>query len=89
MTRKAALRHDNRTDASALFEKGINWDNTQKALDICALILRANAGATVLSGEIKASDLDKEAVVITTTASRTNKILGTDLSDGRNRKDPG
>ncbi|MDD6420858.1 MAG: phenylalanine--tRNA ligase subunit beta [Lactobacillus delbrueckii] len=80
LTRKAALRHDNRTDASALFEKGINWDNTQKALDACALILRENAGATVLAGEIKASDKDKEPVVITTTASRTNKILGTDLS---------
>ena len=44
------------------------------------MILRANAGATVLAGEIKASDQDKEPVVITTTASRTNKILGTDLS---------
>ncbi|WP_201346761.1 phenylalanine--tRNA ligase subunit beta, partial [Lactobacillus nasalidis] len=80
LTRKAALRHDNRTDASALFEKGVNWDNTQKALDACALLLRADAGATVLAGEIKASDQDKEPVVITTTASRTNKILGTDLS---------
>lgn len=80
LVRKAALRHDNRTDASALFEKGINWDNTQKAIDICALILRNDAQGTVCDGEIKASDENRKPVVITTTLSRTNKILGTDLS---------
>lgn len=80
LIRKAALRHDNRTYASALFEKGINWDNTQKALDACALILRNDANGTVCAGEVKATDEKRDPVVITTTASRTNKLLGTNLS---------
>lgn len=80
LTRKAALRHDNRTDASALFEKGINWDATQKSIDICALLLKENADAIIDEGTLKATDTVKAETVITTTASRTNKILGTDLS---------
>lgn len=80
LVRKAALRHANRTEASSRFEKGINWDNTQKAIDMAALLLRNDANATVNAGEIKATDQDRKPAVVKTTVSYINNVLGTDLS---------
>ena len=78
--RKSALRHANRTEASSRFEKGVNWDNTQKALDIAALLLRNDANGTVNEGEIKAADVQRNPSVVKTTVSYINKVLGTELS---------
>ena len=78
--RKSALRHANRTEASSRFEKGVNWDNTQKALDIAALLLRNDANCTVNEGEIKAADVQRNPSVVKTTVSYINKVLGTELS---------
>ncbi|MFC2694411.1 MAG: phenylalanine--tRNA ligase subunit beta [Lactobacillus sp.] len=80
LVRKAALRHANRTDASARFEKGINWDNVQKGLDVAALIMCNHASATVDQGILKATDEQRKPVVITTTISHINKVLGTNLT---------
>ena len=78
--RKSALRHANRTEASSRFEKGVNWDNTQKALDMAALLLRNDADGTVNEGEIKATDAQRSPSVVKTTVSYINKVLGTELS---------
>ncbi len=78
--RKSALRHANRTEASSRFEKGVNWDNTQKALDMAALLLRNDADGTVNEGEIKATDAQRNPSVVKTTVSYINKVLGTELS---------
>ena len=86
LVRKSALRHANRTEASSRFEKGVNWDNTQKALDMAAILLRNDANATVATGEIKATDEAKQPVVIKTTVSYINKVLGTELSDSEIEK---
>ena len=40
LVRKAALRHANRTEASSRYEKGTNWDATEKAINMAALLLR-------------------------------------------------
>ena len=80
LVRKAALRHANRTEASSRFEKGINWDNTQKAIDIAALLLRNDASATVNAGEIKATDQTRKPAVVKTTVSYINNVLGIELS---------
>lgn len=80
LVRKSALRHDNRSDSSARFEKGVNWDNVQKALDLAALIMRNHGDATINNGEIKASDKQRATVKITTTYYRINKVLGTNLA---------
>ncbi|WEV44249.1 phenylalanine--tRNA ligase subunit beta [Lactobacillus sp. ESL0684] len=80
LIRKSALRHANRTEASSRYEKGINWDATQRALDMAALLLRNNASATVAEGVIKASDQVKEPTVIKTTISYINKVLGAQIS---------
>ncbi|GAA3626692.1 phenylalanine--tRNA ligase subunit beta [Lactobacillus hamsteri] len=81
LVRKAALRHANRTEASSRFEKGINWDNTQKALDMAALLLRNDANGTINEGEIKATDAQRKPAVVKTTISYINKVLGTELSN--------
>ena len=78
--RQSALRHANRTEASSRFEKGVNWDNTQKALDMAALLLRNDAAATVNEGEIKATDVQRNPSVVKTTVSYINKVLGTELT---------
>lgn len=56
LVRKAALRHANRTEASSRYEKGVNWDNTEKAINMAALLLRNDADAQVMAGIIKATD---------------------------------
>lgn len=76
MIRRAAFRHANRTEASSRYEKGVNWDATRKAIDIAALLLRNEAGATVNQGLIKATDGQRKPVVVTTTASHINQVLG-------------
>ncbi|MCI1290370.1 MAG: phenylalanine--tRNA ligase subunit beta [Lactobacillus sp.] len=80
LIRKAALRHANRTDASARFEKGVNWDNVQKGIDVAALLMRNHAAATVDQGLLKATDQQRQAVVVKTTTSYINHVLGTELS---------
>lgn len=80
LVRKSALRHANRTEASSRFEKGINWDNTQKALDMAALLLRNEASATILDGVLKGSDTGRKPVMVKTTFSYLNKVLGTTLT---------
>lgn len=80
LVRKSALRHANRTEASSRFEKGLNWDNTQKALDMAALLLRNDAYGTIDVGQIKASDEQRKAAQIKTAVSYLNKVLGTNLS---------
>lgn len=80
MVRRAAFRHANRTEASSRYEKGVNWDATEKAINIAALLLRNEAGATVNAGIIKASDQQRKPVVVKTTVSYINKVLGTKIS---------
>lgn len=80
MIRRAAFRHANRTEASSRYEKGVNWDATGKAIDVAALLLRNEAGATVNRGIIKATDAQRKPVVVHTTASYINKVLGTNIS---------
>ncbi|MDF7639149.1 phenylalanine--tRNA ligase subunit beta [Lactobacillus sp. ESL0791] len=80
LIRKTALRHANRTEASSRYEKGVNWDNTEKALNMAALLLRNDASATIDTGIIKASDEQLKPVVVETTISYINNALGTAIS---------
>ncbi|MBA1394771.1 phenylalanine--tRNA ligase subunit beta, partial [Lactobacillus sp. XV13L] len=80
LIRKAALRHANRTEASSRYEKGVNWDATRRALDMAALLLRNEANGQVASGVVTASDEEREPVVIKTTVSYVNHVLGTEIA---------
>ncbi len=81
LVRKAALRHDARSESSARFEKGLNWDNTEKALNMAALLLRNHAEGTVNEGIIYAQNEEKPKCEITAKFAYFNKILGTELSN--------
>jgi len=80
LVRKAALRHANRTEASSRYEKGTNWDATEKAINMAALLLRNDASAIVDEGIIKAADTKCEPVAVKTTISHINKVLGSEIS---------
>ncbi|KRL63401.1 phenylalanine--tRNA ligase subunit beta [Lactobacillus psittaci] len=81
LVRKAALRHDARSEASARFEKGINWDNTEKALNMASLILRNHAAGNVHEGINVGSNEKRQKCEITVPFAHFNKVLGTNLSD--------
>ena len=81
LIRKAALRHANRTEASSRYEKGVNWDATERALDMAALLLRNNASGTIDEGVITATDEKRQPDIIHTTVSYLNKVLGTEISN--------
>ncbi|MGX4763274.1 phenylalanine--tRNA ligase subunit beta [Holzapfeliella sp. JNUCC 72] len=80
LVRKSAQRHGVRTDSSARYEKGINWDNTQKAIDYLAQLIAENGQAKVLAGTKVIRDTQKSPVVIDITTARINHVLGTELS---------
>lgn len=80
LVRKAAFRHANRTESSSRFEKGVNWDNTEKAIDMAALLLRNDANGKVNEGIIKVTDKQRINPVVDIKVSYLNKILGTELS---------
>ena len=81
LVRKAALRHANRTEASSRFEKGINWDNTEKAINMAAILLRNEAEGTVDEGLIKATDTKREPAVVKTSVAHINGVLGSELKN--------
>lgn len=69
-----------RTEASARFEKGVDPNLCEKAVNrVCALIEELGAG-TVVRGIIDEGDFDKVGKKITVRPSRINKILGTNIS---------
>ncbi len=78
--RRAARQVGLRTDASGLFEKGLDTHNAARAIDrACELIEQLGAG-TVCPGLIDVWPRKKEPVVIPFTAAGINSILGTDLT---------
>ncbi|RHW52720.1 phenylalanine--tRNA ligase subunit beta [Lactobacillus bombicola] len=80
LIRKSALRHANRTEASSRYEKGINREATQRALEMAALLLRNNASGTINEGTICAIDKAQQPTIIKTTVSYINKTLGTKIA---------
>ena len=84
--RKSAVRHANRTEASSRFEKGVNWDNTEKALDMAALLLRNEAAGSIAAGVIRPTNKERKPTVVKTTILHINKVLGTELTSAEIEK---
>ncbi len=69
-----------RTDASGKFEKGLDPNNAEAAINrACQLIEELGAG-TVVGGMVDAYGKKKEPVSITFEPERINALLGTDIS---------
>ena len=70
-----------RTDAQAKFEKGLDPENTMKAMDrACQLIEELGAGE-VVGGAVDIYPVKKEPVVIPYNAGKINALLGTDIPE--------
>ena len=78
--RKTSGRLNLRSEASARFETGINYDTVSEALDFAASMLQELGKGTVLAGQVSAGELPTEPVQVTTTLDYVNVRLGTDLT---------
>ena len=78
--RKTSGRLNLRSESSARFEKGINYDTVSEALDFAASMLQELRNGTVLAGQVSAGELPTEPVQVTTTLDYVNVRLGTELT---------
>ncbi len=80
--RKSSKRIGLRTDASAKFEKGLDPNNAQAAIDrACQLVEEMGAGE-VVGGMVDVYGKKKEPVRVPFDARKINLMLGTELSEG-------
>lgn len=77
--RKTAQRQIIHTEASQRFERGINPDGVQDALDEAVSMIKTLAGGKIAKGTVTASEYHPELPTIYITAERTNHVLGTSL----------
>ena len=68
------------TDASHRFERGVDPENTVKALDRAAQLMVEVSGGKLISGVIDEHPKKTARHKVTLSVSRTNRFLGTDLS---------
>ncbi len=69
-----------RTDASGIFEKGLEPQNTYQAMQrACQLIEEMGAGE-VIGGMVDVYDGDKEPVILPFEPEKINALLGTDIA---------
>ena len=78
--RKSSKKIGLRTDASGKFEKGLDPNNAEAAIDrACQLIEELGAGE-VVGGMVDVYSKKKEPVRVSFDADKINKLLGTDIS---------
>ncbi|KRL15791.1 phenylalanine--tRNA ligase, beta subunit [Lentilactobacillus rapi DSM 19907 = JCM 15042] len=77
--RKTAQRHVLHSEASQRFERGINPDGVEDALNEAVSMIKQLAGGRIAQGIVTASEYHPELPVISITAERTNHVLGTSL----------
>lgn len=78
--RSSARRHDLHSEASQRFERGIDWNATEQALDFAAQLIAELGNGQVQPGVVVATDTDKANVEVAVTLSRINHVLGLTLS---------
>lgn len=81
--RKSAKRIGLRTDASGIFEKGLDPNNAEAAINrACQLIVELGCGE-VVGGMVDVKTPIKERRRIKFEPERINRLLGTDISEAR------
>ncbi len=78
--RKTSRRHGIFTDSSYRFERGVDIEGVITALDIAARLISELSGGKVIKGRLDCYPKKIESPQIVLRMSRTNKILGTNLS---------
>ena len=79
--RKTARRLNLRSEASLRYEKGLNYEYTDAALDRACYLLEKYASGKVLSGTLEHDKEDKKEKKVTFTTDRINSLLGLELTD--------
>ncbi len=79
--RKTARRLNLRSEASLRYEKGLNFEYTDAALDRACYLLEKYASGKVLSGKAEYDNEDKKLKKIEFTTERINSLLGIELTD--------
>ena len=79
--RKTARRLNLRSEASLRYEKGLNYEYTDAALDRACYLLEKYASGKVLSGTLEHDKEDKTEKKVSFTTDRINSLLGLELSD--------
>ncbi|WP_303974322.1 phenylalanine--tRNA ligase subunit beta [Streptococcus merionis] len=77
--RKTSSRLNLRSESSARFEKGTNVAELGLALDVAASLIAQIAGGEVLSGVVKAGELDVSDIPVSARLDYVNQRLGTQL----------
>ena len=78
--RQASSRLGLRSEASSRFEKGVDPNRVELALNRAAQLLAELAGGTVLKGIVQAGSTDSEPVVLDITLGKINGVLGTSMT---------
>ena len=79
--RNTANRLQLKSEASIRYNKGLNYEYTEAAINRCCALLEKYAGGEVCSGMLKHDIVDKTPKKVAFTAEQINKILGISITD--------
>lgn len=79
LVRKQARRHDLHSESSTRFERGINPETVETALNEAAQLIATLGNGSVAAGIVTGSDQPQVKPKITLTLARINHVLGTQL----------
>ena len=79
--RYTSLRLDLRSEASLRYERGLNWEYTNMAIERACHLLEKYAGGKVLSDTIVYDNIDKTVKIAEVTLSDVNKTLGLSMKN--------
>lgn len=78
--RKTSSRLNLRSESSARFEKGVNVETIEEALDYAAAMIQELSGGDILSDTLSYGEVDTEPLAVTTNLTYVNTRLGTALT---------
>lgn len=79
--RKTSSRLGLKSESSMRFERKIDYDRVERALDYAAQMIVELAGGVVLTGVAKSVRKEMVPQSVTITTEKVNQVLGTNLSD--------
>lgn len=79
--RYTSLRLDLRSEASLRYERGLNWEYTNMAIERACHLLEKYANGKVLSDTVVYDNIDKKEKVAIVTKDDVNTILGLNMTD--------
>lgn len=79
--RYTSLRLGLRSEASLRFEKGLNFEYTDEALERACFLLEKYASGKVIEGKLEVGNMDKTPKIATVSREKINAVLGMQLKN--------